>query len=196
MFWAYHFPGTLGPLGYIRWVFSSGYWNGSLQQLLDPGRLRPLFGLSILDKVSLIAHYCWTFWYWESLCVCGYQIPCLHLLTLCVCGIFSTYCYMLSYALCLPPIGCHTVFVSAAKELLSNERGDSPEDLARHMGHLRLLPELVPTLSTWDALDLRWIRAPAEASIHMAGVGSQDELQGNLGVGRIYCETLQEWFLD
>lgn len=71
-------------------------------------------------------------------------------LTYFVCVLFFhiwSYCYMLSYALCLPPTGCHRVFVSA-KELLSNERGDSPEDLARHMGHLRLLPELVPTFST------------------------------------------------
>lgn len=40
------------------------------------------------------------------------------------------------------------LLLESSAELLSNERGDSPEDLARHMGHLRLLPELVPTLST------------------------------------------------
>ena len=169
----------------LEWITPTVAWPWEVEVslwLVNPGQSQPHRSL-LLNFLVL------------GVCVCGYQISCLHLLCVCV-WYFSTYCYMLSYALCLPPIGCHTVFVSAAKELLSNERGDSPEDLARHMGHLRLLPELVPTFSTWDALDLRWIRAPAEASIHIVGVGRQDELQGNLGVGRTYCETLQEWCLD
>eukprot|EP00435_Cladocopium_sp_Y103_P038318 s2567_g10.t1 len=40
------------------------------------------------------------------------------------------------------------LLLESSAEMLSNERGDSPQDLARYMGHLRLLPELVPTFST------------------------------------------------